>query len=164
VTERVHATAAERARLERAAGRSPASRRGRDDDACTGGRLLRSDRWPDDPEDLRRRRTDLTTDRRLTRRPEVGRHVEIVGLCRSTRTTASTAAEREIGSGSVLDVRFDVGEPEALVTDRVEDTVDYGEVCQVIALIRPARSYKTLERPVRGDRRPPRLAVQAPRA
>ena len=38
------------------------------------------------------------------------------------------------GQRLVLDVRFDVGEPDALVTDRVEDTVDYGEVCQVIAL------------------------------
>jgi dihydroneopterin aldolase len=28
----------------------------------------------------------------------------------------------------------------------VEDTVDYGEVCQVIALISQQRSYKTLER------------------
>jgi len=46
----------------------------------------------------------------------------------------------------VLDVHFDVGEPDALVTDRVEDTVDYGEVCQVIALIAQQRSYKTLER------------------
>jgi len=46
----------------------------------------------------------------------------------------------------VLDVTFDVGEPDALVTDRVEDTVDYGEVCQVIALIAQQRSYKTLER------------------
>ena len=30
--------------------------------------------------------------------------------------------------------------------DRVEDTVDYGEVCQVIALMAQQRSYKTLER------------------
>jgi dihydroneopterin aldolase len=46
----------------------------------------------------------------------------------------------------VLDVRFDVGEPDALVTDRVEDTVDYAEVCQVIALTAQQKSYKTLER------------------
>ena len=57
-----------------------------------------------------------------------------------------TAAEREIGQRLVLDVRFDVGEPDALITDRVEDTVDYGEVCQVIALVAQQRSYKTLER------------------
>ena len=32
------------------------------------------------------------------------------------------------------------------MTDRVEDTVDYAEVCQAIALAAQARSYKTLER------------------
>ena len=71
--------------------------------------------------------------------------VEVNGLSLYTHHGV-TAAEREIGQRLVLDVRFDVGEPDALVTDRVEDTVDYGEVCQVIALIAQQRSYKTLER------------------
>jgi 7,8-dihydroneopterin aldolase/epimerase/oxygenase len=77
--------------------------------------------------------------------PEVGVTIEIVGLSLFTHHGVS-AAEREIGQRLVLDVRFDVGEPDALITDRVEDTVDYGEVCQVIALIAQQRSYKTLER------------------
>jgi dihydroneopterin aldolase len=77
--------------------------------------------------------------------PEVGVTVEIVGLSLYTHHGV-TAAEREIGQRLVLDVRFDVGEPDALVTDRVEDTVDYAEVCQAIALAAQARSYKTLER------------------
>jgi 7,8-dihydroneopterin aldolase/epimerase/oxygenase len=77
--------------------------------------------------------------------PEVGVTIEIVGLSLYTHHGV-TAAEREIGQRLVFDVRFDVGEPDALVTDRVEDTVDYGEVCQVIALIAQQRSYKTLER------------------
>ena len=77
--------------------------------------------------------------------PEVGVTVEIIGLSLYTHHGV-TAAEREVGQRLVLDVRFDVGEPDALVTDRVEDTVDYGEVCQVIALIAQQRSYKTLER------------------
>jgi len=77
--------------------------------------------------------------------PEIGVTVEIVGLSLFTHHGV-TAAEREIGQRLVLDVRFDIGEPDALVTDRVEDTVDYGEVCQVIALIAQQRSYKTLER------------------
>ena len=77
--------------------------------------------------------------------PEVGVTVEIVGLSLYTHHGV-TAAEREIGQRLVLDVRFDVGEPDALITDRVEDTVDYGEVCQVIALIAQQRSYRTLER------------------
>lgn len=77
--------------------------------------------------------------------PEVGATIEIVGLSLFTHHGVSEA-EREIGQRLVVDVRFDVGEPDALITDRVEDTVDYAEVCQVIALIAQQRSYKTLER------------------
>lgn len=77
--------------------------------------------------------------------PEVGVTIEVVGLSLFTHHGV-TAAEREIGQRLVVDVRFDVGEPDALITDRVEDTVDYGEVCQEIALIAQQRSYKTLER------------------
>ena len=71
--------------------------------------------------------------------------IEITGLSLYTHHGV-TEAEREVGQRLVLDVRFDVGEPDALITDRVEDTVDYGEVCQVIALVAQQRSYKTLER------------------
>ena len=76
---------------------------------------------------------------------EVGVTIEIVGLSLYTHHGV-TAEERKIGQRLLLDVRFDAGEPDALITDRVEDTVDYGEVCQVIALIAQQRSYKTLER------------------
>jgi dihydroneopterin aldolase len=79
------------------------------------------------------------------RGPEVGVSIDIVGLSLYTHHGVS-AAEREVGQRLVLDVRFDLGEVDALVTDRVEDTVDYGEVCQVIALVAQQRSYKTLER------------------
>jgi len=77
--------------------------------------------------------------------PQTEVTLEVTGLSLDTHHGVS-AAEREVGQRLVLDVRFDVGEPDALVTDRVEDTVDYGEVCQVIALIAQQRSYKTLER------------------
>jgi dihydroneopterin aldolase len=77
--------------------------------------------------------------------PEVGVTIEVVGLSLYTHHGVS-AAEREIGQRLVIDVRFDVGEVDALVTDRVEDTVDYGEVCHFIALVAQERSYKTLER------------------
>ena len=77
--------------------------------------------------------------------PEVGVTIEIQGLSLYTHHGV-TAAEREIGQRLLIDVRFDVGEPDALITDRVDDTVDYGEVCQVIALLAQQRSYKTLER------------------
>src|ERR1700709_1314865 len=76
---------------------------------------------------------------------EVGVTIEIVGLSLYTHHGV-TPEERKIGQRILLDVRFDAGEPDALITDRVEDTIDYGEVCQVIALIAQAQSYKTLER------------------
>ena len=95
--------------------------------------------YDDEDEDLG---DDEEDDERAT---EVGVTVEILGLSLYTHHGVS-AAEREVGQRLVLDVRFDVGEPDALITDRVEDTVDYGEVCQVIALIAQQRSYKTLER------------------
>ena len=71
--------------------------------------------------------------------------VEVTGLSLYTHHGV-TAAEREVGQRLVLDVRFDVGEPDALITDRVEDTVDYGQVCNTVALVAQQRSYKTLER------------------
>ena len=101
--------------------------------------------WPGDPDEDYDDDDDLTDDDDDEEGPEVGVTVEIVGLSLYTHHGV-TAAEREIGQRLVLDVRFDVGEPDALITDRVEDTVDYGEVCQVIALIAQQRSYKTLER------------------
>ena len=76
---------------------------------------------------------------------EVGVTIEITGLSLYTHHGV-TAEERKVGQRLLLDVRFDAGEPDALITDRVEDTIDYGEVCQVIALIAQQRSYKTLER------------------
>jgi 7,8-dihydroneopterin aldolase/epimerase/oxygenase len=77
--------------------------------------------------------------------PEVGVTIEITGLSLYTHHGVSEA-EREIGQRLVFDVRFDVGEVDALITDRVEDTVDYGKVCEEIALVAQQRSYKTLER------------------
>ena len=107
-----------------------------------GGCYVGAPMAPDDAEDYD---DDDLTDDEESEGPEVGATIEIVGLSLYTHHGV-TAAEREIGQRLVLDVRFDVGEPDALVTDRVEDTVDYGEVCQVIALIAQQRSYKTLER------------------
>src|SRR3954463_7524502 len=88
---------------------------------------------------------DLTDDDDDREGPEIGLTIEIVGLSLYTHHGV-TAAEREVGQRLVLDVRFDVGEVDALVTDRVEDTIDYGDVCHEIALIAQQRSYKTLER------------------
>jgi dihydroneopterin aldolase len=71
--------------------------------------------------------------------------IEIGGLSLYTHHGVSEA-EREIGQRLLLDLRLDVGETDATVTDRVEDTVDYAEVCQLVALVAQQRSYRTLER------------------
>jgi dihydroneopterin aldolase len=71
--------------------------------------------------------------------------IEVTGLSLYTHHGV-TDAEREIGQRLVIDLRIEVGACDATVTDRVEDTVDYGEVCQTVALVAQQRSYKTLER------------------
>jgi dihydroneopterin aldolase len=77
--------------------------------------------------------------------PVVDVTIEISGLSLYTHHGV-TDAEREIGQRLLIDVFFEVGEVDALVTDRVEDTVDYGKVCEEIALVAQQRSYRTLER------------------
>jgi 7,8-dihydroneopterin aldolase/epimerase/oxygenase len=76
---------------------------------------------------------------------DVNVSIEITGLSLYTHHGV-TAAEREVGQRLVLDVTFSVPEPDAMLTDRVEDTIDYGEVCQSIALMAQQKSYRTLER------------------
>ncbi len=71
--------------------------------------------------------------------------VEIAGLSLYTHHGV-TPAEQEVGQRLVIDLRLDVGECDATLTDRIEDTVDYGAVCQAVALVAQQRSYKTLER------------------
>lgn len=71
--------------------------------------------------------------------------VEIAGLSLYTHHGV-TAAEQEVGQRLIIDLRLDVGECDATLTDRIEDTVDYGAVCQSVALVAQQRSYKTLER------------------
>jgi dihydroneopterin aldolase len=71
--------------------------------------------------------------------------IEVTGLSIYTHHGV-TAAEREIGQRLVLDLRLEVGETDATVTDMVEDTVDYARVCERVALAAQQRSYKTLER------------------
>jgi dihydroneopterin aldolase len=75
--------------------------------------------------------------------PEVT--IEISGLSLFTHVGV-TAAEREVGQRLLLDLRIDVGECDATVTDRIEDTIDYAQVCETANLVAQQRSYKTLER------------------
>jgi dihydroneopterin aldolase len=71
--------------------------------------------------------------------------IEITGLSLYTHHGVSEA-EREVGQRLVIDLRLDVGESDATVTDSLEDTVDYAEVCQLVALVAQQRSHRTLER------------------
>lgn len=55
-------------------------------------------------------------------------------------------AEQEVGQRLEFDVSFDVPDCDAVLTDRLEDTVDYAEVCDIVALAATERSHRTLER------------------
>jgi len=77
--------------------------------------------------------------------PEPTVTVEITGLSLYTQHGVSEA-ERELGQRLVIDVAFELSDCDAMVTDRIEDTVDYAEVCEQVALAAQERSYKTLER------------------
>jgi dihydroneopterin aldolase len=71
--------------------------------------------------------------------------IEITGLSLFTHHGVS-AAEREVGQRLVVDLRLDVGQTDATVTDSIDDTVDYAAVCQLVALVAQQRSHNTLER------------------
>lgn len=77
--------------------------------------------------------------------PESTVGVELRGLSIYTHH-GLTDAEREVGQRLLFDVSFDVPECDAVITDRLEDTVDYAEVCDIVALAATERSYRTLER------------------
>jgi 7,8-dihydroneopterin aldolase/epimerase/oxygenase len=77
--------------------------------------------------------------------PEPEVTIEISGLSLYTHVGVSEA-ERELGQRLLLDLRIDVGDVDATVTDRIEDTVDYSRVCQTANLVAQQRTYKTLER------------------
>lgn len=77
--------------------------------------------------------------------PEPEVTIEISGLSLYTHVGVS-AAEREVGQRLLLDLRLDVGDTDATVTDRLEDTVDYSAVCELANLVAQQRSYRTLER------------------
>jgi dihydroneopterin aldolase len=71
--------------------------------------------------------------------------VDITGLSIYTHHGVGEA-EREVGQRLVFDISFELDRCDATVTDRLEDTVDYGDVCQQVALAAQERSYRTLER------------------
>jgi 7,8-dihydroneopterin aldolase/epimerase/oxygenase len=99
----------------------------------------RDDLGPDDPD----MDDDLDDDDDEPSEPLVT--IEIVGLSLYTHHGVEDA-ERTVGQRLVFDLSFDLSQCDATVTDRVEDTIDYADVCQQVALAAQERSYKTLER------------------
>jgi dihydroneopterin aldolase len=77
--------------------------------------------------------------------PDSSVEVELRGLSIYTHHGVSEA-EQEVGQRLDFDLSFDVPDCDAVLTDRVEDTVDYAEVCDIVALAATERSYRTLER------------------
>ena len=76
---------------------------------------------------------------------ESSAEIEIRGLSIYTHHGVSEA-EQEVGQRLEFDISFDVPDCDAMFTDRLEDTVDYAEVCDVVNLVAQQRTYKTLER------------------
>ena len=96
---------------------------------------------PDEPDEYTD--DDDALDRDADTAPTVT--IEISGLSLYTRHGVSEA-ERELGQRLVFDVVFELDECDATMTDRVEDTIDYADVCEQVALTAQGRSYRTLER------------------
>ena len=71
--------------------------------------------------------------------------IELRGLSIYTHHGVSDA-EQEVGQRLEFDVSFDVPDCDAVLTDRLEDTADYAEACDIVALAATERSYRTLER------------------
>ncbi len=71
--------------------------------------------------------------------------IEVAGLSLYTHHGVGEA-EREVGQRLVVDVALELDDCDAAVTDRLEDTIDYGDVCQEVAFAAQERSYRTLER------------------
>ena len=77
--------------------------------------------------------------------PDSTVEVELRGLSIYTHHGVSEA-EQEVGQRLEIDVSFDVPDCDAVLTDRLEDTVDYAQVCDIVVLAATERSYRTLER------------------
>ena len=101
------------------------------------------EREPDDEFDEIEDEDDLDDDDDEASSPAVS--IEVTGLSLYTHHGVGEA-EREVGQRLVFDIAFELDDCDATVTDRVEDTVNYAEVCEQVALGAQERSYKTLER------------------
>jgi dihydroneopterin aldolase len=98
------------------------------------------------------------------RGPDSAVEVEVRGLSVYTHHGV-TDAEQEVGQRLEIDLSFDVPDCDAVLTDRVEDTADYGEASEIVARAATERSYRTLERlcHVIGERLMERFACESVR-
>jgi 7,8-dihydroneopterin aldolase/epimerase/oxygenase len=62
---------------------------------------------------------------------ESSAEIELRGLSVYTHHGVSEA-EQEVGQRLEFDISFDVPDCDAVLTDRLEDTVDYAQVCDII--------------------------------
>ncbi|HLL87492.1 MAG TPA: dihydroneopterin aldolase [Thermoleophilaceae bacterium] len=92
-----------------------------------------------DPDDER----DFDDEDGLGTEPVV--NVDISGLSIYTHHGVGDA-ERAVGQRLVFDISFELDRCDATVTDELDDTVDYGDVCQQVAFAAQERSFRTLER------------------
>jgi 7,8-dihydroneopterin aldolase/epimerase/oxygenase len=76
---------------------------------------------------------------------EAAVEIELRGISIYTHHGA-TDAEQEVGQRLEFDLSLEVPDCDAVLTDRLEDTIDYAEVCDIVALAATERSYRTLER------------------
>ena len=77
--------------------------------------------------------------------PHSSVEVELRGLSIYTHHGV-TDAEQEVGQRLEFDVSFDVPDCDAVLTDRLDDTADYAEACDIVALAATERNYRTPER------------------
>ena len=71
--------------------------------------------------------------------------IEVIGLSLYTHHGVDPA-ERTVGQRLIFDLSFDLSQCDATVTDGIEDTIDYADVCEQVAFAAQERSYATLER------------------
>ena len=106
-----------------------------------------------------RTRTATTSTTIARRRPSRSRSRS--PACRCTPTTASARPSARSGQRLVLDLRLDVGETDATVTDSIEDTVDYARGLPAGRADRPAALAQDARAAVQHDRRPAARRLRA---
>ena len=142
-------------RLRAGGGHAPGPRRreppGGTCPRCRGRAACYLDREPDgrDMSDLRISRAGSTGSARrrsLAPTPPTRTSRSRSPASRSSPITASPRPSGTTGQRLIFDISLDLEECDATVTDRLEDTIDYGAVCDAVTYVATERSYKTLER------------------